>query len=338
MIAIQYSADIEVFRFLVEANPNITLKRDDGRLPLRRALEFRCNHPGIIDLLCTSEESVMETDKIGRNALHLGLEWITVVPQMIKTLLKEAPQASRVHSPCTGTPLQMAYQRYARSVRNVEYHGISPNQSSLQDMEDWWNVTCAILKAATFVSTIDKRALTKDGRWSILHSALITNAPTQVLKTILQRHVTEVNLPNQDGRCPLMLAATLNKNDKVKECVLNMLLDADAAGPASLPDNGGRYALSVAAENNGISTSVRYRIVCAYPEALRVVDPIHSLYPFLVAALPREETISNRMMDPTTISNLQTTCIYELLMAAPEVLSFCGKLVDAIPPQKTTLV
>mmetsp|Transcript_20426 Transcript_20426/g.31524 ORF Transcript_20426/g.31524 Transcript_20426/m.31524 type:complete len:558 (-) Transcript_20426:122-1795(-) len=321
MMAIQYSASIEVFRCLVQANPSVTLKRDEcGRLPLRRALEFRCDKAGIIDLLCTSKESVMETDKIGRNALHLALEWITVNPLIIKTLLKQAPQASHVHSPCTGTPLNMAYQRYARSIRNVEYHGPSASRASVRDMEDWWDVACSILRASTSHRDDDKRAFTKMGEWSILHAALATESPIQVFRTIMKYHVGEVNLPNQDGQYPLMLAATMQKDNKTKEAILNLLLKEDCTRACEQPDKNGRYTLSVVAESNGISTDVLYRIIYGHPDALRIVDPIHKMYPFLVAALPRKE--SENKADAAAAGVMQTSCIYDLLVAGPDVLSF----------------
>mmetsp|Transcript_18492 Transcript_18492/g.26106 ORF Transcript_18492/g.26106 Transcript_18492/m.26106 type:complete len:560 (-) Transcript_18492:11-1690(-) len=322
MMAIQYNATIEVFRCLVQANPAVTLKRDEcGRLPLRRALEFRCDNPGIIDLLCTSKESVMETDKIGRNALHLALEWITINPLIIKTLLKQAPQASRIHSPCTGTPLQRAYQRYSRAIRNVEYHGPSASRESIRDMEDWWDVACAILRAATSHKDDDKRAFTKEGEWSILHAAIATNSPIQVFKTIMKYNFGEVNFPNQDDQYPLMLAAMMKKKDnKTKEAILNLLLDADCSQACEAPDKDGRYALSMAAESNGISTNVLYRILFGNPTALRIVDPVHKMYPFLIAALPRK-TPENKA-DIASACVMQTNCIYELLVAGPDVLSF----------------
>mmetsp|Transcript_1184 Transcript_1184/g.1431 ORF Transcript_1184/g.1431 Transcript_1184/m.1431 type:complete len:197 (-) Transcript_1184:122-712(-) len=187
-------------------------------------------------------------------------------------------------------------------------------------MEDWWDVACSILRASTSHRDDDKRAFTKMGEWSILHAALATESPIQVFRTIMKYHVGEVNLPNQDGQYPLMLAATMQKDNKTKEAILNLLLKEDCTRACEQPDKNGRYTLSVVAESNGISTDVLYRIIYGHPDALRIVDPIHKMYPFLVAALPRKE--SENKADAAAAGVMQTSCIYDLLVAGPDVLSF----------------
>jgi ankyrin repeat protein len=305
--ALRENAPVSTVKLLVETNPSVTFVRDEEKkFPLRRALERRIDHPDVIRLLCTSPEAVQDIDAFGLNCLTLVLDqWVvtpsSVNPAIIKILLEMAPDAaaekrSRIN------PVKLCYRQFEQAVRNWE-HFVESRQGRVVEtaadlVERWWKVLMMILEAATIEAV-----------WSPLGTVLQTDAPPIVVKRLLKDRPVCTRLVDSEGRYPLHLACM--KLWKAKETILNMILAVDPSVAAFI-DCDGRCPLNLACDCGGVSSLFFVSLIRAYPAALKVMDPKFQLYPFLVAAACSSEKDGDE----------RTAASFELLVAAPDLLSF----------------
>jgi hypothetical protein len=100
-----------------------------------------------------------------------------------------------------------------------------------------------------------------------------------------------------------------------------------AASEPCAPDE--RSVLSIAAESKSVSPEVLKELILSRPACLRHKDPVLRLYPFQVAALPKPRSITCpkfrriRLQWDEPIQQeelLQLTAIFELMVAAPDLL------------------
>lgn len=276
----------------MEANPQVTRMRDENeRLPLRCALANKCRDSKLVELLCTSDEAVLDSDRIHRNSLHLSLER-NVNPCIVETLLRRAPAAARAFG---GSALQRCYNKYVQTqLKDCQFE---------REEDKSWTVLSMVLRAHEHDSP----------SYSMLHAALATNAPIQVIQRILVESPEQVRQTNIQGRYPLAIACEMSADVETKDEIINLILDADDFDIAMIEDEQGRSVLSVVAEHGGVSTRVIRRIIHANPSAVASLDPSYNLYPFMIAALPKQTR--SRVDDCIEIG-----AILELLWASPDLL------------------
>jgi len=279
----------------------VTHIRDDvGRLPLQCALENKCRDSKLVKLLCTSEQAVLDSDRINRNSLHLALER-NVNPCIVETLLHRAPQAARAFH---ASALQTCYHHYvqARDERRVE---------------KCWNVLTMVLRAYDYESL----------NYCKLHVALATNAPVKVIQRILDESPQQVRQPNAEGRYPLAIACEMNTNVDTKDGIIHLILNLDESVALMADSNNGQSVLSIVAKHGGVSACAIYRLICVNPQAVTRLDSRLGLYPFMIAAMSRDNEEDKRgvsRFEETTTddssANIQIGAIYELLLAAPHLI------------------
>jgi hypothetical protein len=188
VLAIREELPLAVLELFVQTNPSITKILDqDGKYPLRRAIEKNLATAQIVRLLCTSSETVVVESK-GKNSLLVYLEHSND-PSVVQILLQAAPLAAcSVH-------LQLVYAQYHES----RHH-------------HWWLVLLRILQAANAPDFP-------------LRAAIATHAPVPVVERILKDFPETPLEPNEQGMYPLHLACRMQQCN-VKGQVVSMILQA----------------------------------------------------------------------------------------------------------------
>lgn len=276
--------------------------RDDlKRLPLRCALENKCRDSKLVELLCTSQDAVLDCDIHGRSSLHLALER-NVNPYIVETLLEYAPQAACAFE---ASAVQTCFTRYIQALRQ--------RGTTTRHVDKCWKVLSMVLRAYDYKSL--------DNEYSMLHAALATNAPIEVIQRVLHENPQDVTRPNVNGRYPLAVACELKTSVQEKDGIIHLILNANDSSVATMVDNE-QSILSLLARHGGVSSSVIYRIICANPLALRQLDPQHNLYPFMIGALRKDGGVQDEDDDGGGADDdiVQFGAIYELLSAAPELV------------------
>jgi hypothetical protein len=146
--------------------------------------------------------------------------------------------------------------------------------------------------------------------YSMLHAALDTNAPMQVIQRILIESPEQTRQMNTRGRYPLQVACELSANVETKDEIINLILDTDPR-VALMQNESGQSILSIVAEFGGVSTPVIHRIIRLNPSAVTRLDPKHNLYPFMSAP------VSKQVARP---DNCIVGAIFALLSASPNLI------------------
>jgi ankyrin repeat protein len=293
VVALQHNAPLPVYQLLVQANPEITKVKDDfGRYPLRCALEHRCSNPQVIRLLCSSPETVLEVDTIGRTPLHMTLDRPQLFPDICDILLDVAPQAACLRTRYSELPIQTCYRRYSHALTALEYRPTAT--ASSRDVSAWWHVLIQVLRASS--------------QESLLHTALVTEAPLHVLTKLLHEHPSQIQTLDRYGQSALVVACRYSETHVNKSAIVQLLLNAPPSAEA----------LSWAAATGGVDSRVMYQLVCAYPRAL--VSTHHDgMYPCLLAATV-QPTVHTKEEERHAD---QLSVIHTLVVAAPELIRAC---------------
>ena len=337
--AIQGGLDVETIRLLVEANPD-SLKVADGSCPpLRKALEYQ-TPPAVIDILANNAEDVEAADSMGRTSLHLALTWSAYNFAVVEILLRKAPHVAALPNKQGVTPLCMAYQHYSRTVRGAE----DIRRNDLSDKaKQAWRTALLLLRAATSGSVkgnnvrglgeTDDRNRIDDGEWKVLHEMLKTDVPISLVRTALVMRPEEVLESDASGS--MALSRAICGPASCKSRIVELLIDANASAArvADISDKC-RYPLAQAAlRGNTIKGNTLTKLMKCFPGALIVRDQATGLYPFQMAALPKENAGSNEDNKPGSACDLYVQCgwdndenilqvnvIFHLVRAAPNLL------------------
>ena len=322
----------QLYKLLTETDPSISQKKDSqGRYPLQRALEQRCSDANIIRLLCTTPQTVTEGYKYGINALLLSLNQSPVNPDIIRTILQQAPETARATDRYKfRIPLDLCYERYIWATHTMEHDqqynrrgGISSTES-VDEVERWWAVLVMILELVTATTGHDEGWCER----SILRAALRTGAPSRVVQTILQKYPLQMYKKDSFGRYPLHLSCMnvdTKKRHDGKDDVLNLILRSHPDA-AKVRDDDGRFALNLLTETGGVSPALMNRLIRANPAAVGEIDRKYNLYPFLVvAAQDCGEGGSSKFRDAEKCFERATvSVIYALIRTRPDLLRSCS--------------
>jgi hypothetical protein len=324
-VAIRFNADVEVIRCMVEAYPPCTLTRDRGNgLPLRRAIENQ-SPVEMLACLCTSPEVVLDADAYVHNtALHGALECGTAREATVELLVRSAPEIALTRSKSGQTPLNLASQRWQR----VRSH----RRRDEGHLRHLWRMVQCLMRAAFYGKFQDDQLGAPT-----LHAALSLQIPLDVVLYAMEACKDETRVKDPQGRYALQLAVenrppldypmsltmveTYLQQKEVK--ILKVLEQCPEV--ASLPNNDGRTALSLAAGATSVSERVLQELWKVDPSALRKLDVFFRLYPFQVAALakaPLPMITSERAADQwrETEDLLHLSSTYTLLRQAPDLI------------------
>ena len=308
-MAIRRNAPIEVIRCLVDANPSATTTRDRGDgLPLRRAIESQASLE-VLQCLCTSKLIVLDVDRHVQNtALHGSLECGTARASTVQLLTRVAPEVALIQNRYGETPLSLACQRYMK----IRGHGRDSTS-----VDQLWNIVVLLLRAAYY----DFPTATCDGYHDpheslVLHAALCMGMPHEIILKAIQSFPEQAAMPGKDGLYPLLIVIKSMKINNQREILLRILdLYPDAA---LAPDQNGRTALSLLAEADTFDVDVFRRLWKANPDAGKQIDPVHGIFPFQVAALPK--TMDDSKTKEKAAERNQLSAIFELLSTEPSIL------------------
>jgi hypothetical protein len=169
----------------------------------------------------------------------------------------------------------------------------------------------ALLLRAAHYGTVQDTSETAAGEIRLLCAACSVRCPQEYFLHILSQHELQVRQFDDRNLLPLHYAVRNASVDSqpYSQFVLESLLERYPAA-ASFPDNEGRLPLHVALMDSMLTWHKGgiQKLVYAYPAALRVMDPLHKLFPFLISAVHAIKSMLH----------LSTT--FELLRAAPDVI------------------
>jgi len=372
MVAIRHNVPPEIIRLLIDAKPNIVHTMDQhGILPLWHAIEKRSS-ASTIDLLCPTLDIAIARNRVGRTALHYALTHSG--PQnfaMLDTLMKRCSSSSPIRdianlsSNSGETPLGMAYDRYIQTLRdgsNVNVKDLSV--LSARSMMAWKTVLLLLKASYRYYyhqnysrtsnnsnnnhkcSEDDSNENTDDDKFQVLHAALSTDAPIEIIQTALALYPKSAQQTDQYSDVfPLSLAISGPLTNKAN--IVHLVLDAYPPAIYT-PDQKGNYPLFYAAAASARcsiisstssltpTTAVHGKLLNdifkSYPDALTFCEKETKLYPFMLAALPppaqapRTISSANKRLRQHKVSQAeydlrQTDAIYNLLRNGPNVLN-----------------
>lgn len=289
------SFSLQTCRLLVQANPKVTHIRDEnGRLPLRCALANKIRDSKLVELLCTSAEAVLDSDRIDRNALHLSLER-NVNPCIVEMLLQTAPSSARAFG---GSALQRCYNKFVQA-------GLKDYQGTVAEVEKCWTVLEMVLRAHEHESVV----------YSSLHAALASNAPVQVIGRILVESPEDIRLVDIQGKYPLEVACEMDADVETKDEIISLILETNGRLETStkISNERERSIVSIVAEHGGVSAPVIQKLIRLNPFSVSRLDSRHKLYPFMIAALRQQNQSKVK-------ERIHVGAIFELLLASPDLI------------------
>jgi ankyrin repeat protein len=314
-LAIRRNAGVEIIRCLVTASPHSTHTRDRGDgLPLRRAIEMQCSIE-ILECLCTSKLTVLDADKnIHNTALHGSLECGTAKEDIVRLLIRVAPEVAVARNTVRQTPLSLASQRFL---------GLRWNRRSQASVDQLWNIVVILMRAAYYGVPPDDDSL----ETPTLHAAIGLSQSLEIVTAAFDFYPEQASMRDKHGHYPLWLAIQYSPSSHRRDVILRALGLFPTA--AQIPDPNGRFVLTLAAEQ-GVDGDILHQLWQAHPDAGKQLDPLHRLFPFQVAALPNAPNFSDltlRYPNPTTkLQNdlNQLSAIFELLLSDPSLLLSAG--------------
>jgi hypothetical protein len=146
----------------------------------------------------------------------------------------------------------------------------------------------------------------------LVNAVCTIKCPRDYVSRVLDTHSDELSLPDGQGLLPLHYAVTNAQEGSHTEFLLETLLPYyKEAASIPIPTHLNALPLHVLITNQSMTWNKGgvQHLVYAYPDALRIPDPRDGLVPFLASAAH------------ATKSRLHLFTTYELLLAAPDVLS-----------------
>jgi hypothetical protein len=146
----------------------------------------------------------------------------------------------------------------------------------------------------------------------LVNAMCTVKCPRAYISRVLNTHSDELSLPDGQGLLPLHYAVTNAQEGSLTEFLLETLLEYyKEAASIPIPTHLNALPLHVSITDQSMTWNKGgvQHLVYAYPNALRIPDPRNGLVPFLASAAH------------ATQSRLHLSTTYELLLAAPDVLS-----------------
>lgn len=163
----------------------------------------------------------------------------------------------------------------------------------------------------------------------LLHAACSVRCPRDYFALVLEENRAQIAQPDAAGLYPLHYAVKNATADSqaYTQFVIESLLEVYPQA-AEVEDTHGRLPLHVAVADTCSTwhkSGVR-ELTFANPNALRAIDPANGLVPFLTAAVSANK------------SRLHLSTVYELLLAAPEMVHPRKRPVVTRPPTPSFLI
>lgn len=349
---------LEALQLLLSAEPEAALVRNEaGQTPLFIAIAVGSSIDALRILLQTKPEAVHIRDDQGSspiglawNMLLLGKDYEgridessmrTAVQQRNAKLAED--DAAALGTASTSTRAAAAREEQRRGRANRLALALARKSSSLTGDVRSWMAKIDLLLRASFHGTVSD-PLPRRVQWRAVHAACAGGAvPPDVLSFALQILPGEVEVRNERGDLPVHVCARASPYEANRlpqlgsgRC-LEMVLKLYPRGACRV-DRKGSLPLHIALRCEKAWRSGVQSLVKAFPESVRMREPMSMMFPFMIAAVGNEASNEQRRMrgvrgmerfavENDAVSETRgkaetatVDTIYNLLQSAPELL------------------
>ena len=287
-----------------------SIQDKSGKTPLHVAC-WNGTSENIRLLLRANKDAASIPDNRGRTPLHHACYSVSLpCADTIRSLIEADPRVPVIPDHTGKTPLSLLCERHSSKLKAaVAGGGPDVFQTVLQP---FWEQLRALLSIVA-----DRRVVKGDGH--LLHIVTsIPGCPQILFDLALKLHPEQVR-QKVYGSLPLHYAAESptshqdigHSNDYIVNSLLHIFPEA-----SRVPDASGCLPLHLAIRSGKSFQSVVKGLFQSYPDAIRIRDGDHFLFPSLLAALPNLRHDDHHDKSRTHIEN-----ILELLRLDPSVVA-----------------
>ena len=322
------------------------IQNQDGNTPLHLAILFGASASMIQIMLATGTKAACIKNNSGLTPLALALAHGTPIATL-RLILKACPEAVHVRDNNETSTIQFAWDlmiagakveenvtdssfqehnQTDQSASNINTLALCARSSGLVGDSRLWMGKIDLLLRAAFHGVAENRSIPNKRKWRAVHAACNGGTcPFDVLAFSLQILPGETKVFNEDGNLPLHIAASAPPYETTVPPELapgrpiHLLLNRSPEGAMKVNEKG-RLPLHLALESGKTLENGVDALVEAFPESVRMRDPVTLLYPFQMAAVKRKglvDTTENSGEVDLAITN----AIFILLLEAPELVT-----------------
>ncbi len=304
----------------------------DGMTALKTVMDGDASTDVIQLLIDGNPESLTKVDELGYLRIQSAISSKNV--DLIKLLCANSP----LDVVASLDTFDVACEEIIKMIETPHLRVYSYNDgiTSIQDrFKPLWEVLIMILRVSVYKTRSE--ALPNKGTSRILHDLVQTECPRRILRFCIHIYPNQVKEMDEVTKQLPIALLLLGPSSSSKEAV-NLLLDIYPEA-AEILDSTGRCLLSLAAENCLLEVDLIEKIYILCPRMLVQPDPTTKLYPFMLAAVPkqlktekeRSQKRNRRSMNlqrhPSNLHDIerrnsltQINMILELLLASPALV------------------
>jgi len=326
------------------------IQNQDGNTPLHLAILCSASPDMLQIMLATGSRAACIKNNAGLTPLALALAHGTSIATL-RLILKACPEAVHVRDNMNTSTIQFAwnlmiagakaeeekdgtdtqhqeYNQTDRSASNINTLALCARSSSLVGDSRLWMGKIDLLLRAAFHGVAENQGIPRKRRWRAVHAACNGGTcPFDVLAFSLQILPNEIRVRNEDGNLPLHIAASAPPYESTIPAELapgrpiHLLLSRSPQGAMQV-NRKGRLPIHLALESGKALDNGVDALVDAFPESVRMRDPVTLLYPFQMAAVKRDDAVDESDRKASKEVDLAiTNAIFILLLEAPELVT-----------------
>ena len=337
----------EALYAVINAGPSDAafIQNQDGNTPLHLAILFGASTGMIQIMLATGTKAACIKNNAGLTPLALALVHGTPIATL-RLILKACPEAVHVRDNNETSTIQFAWDlmiagakveenvtdssfqehnQTDQSASNINTLALCARSSGLVGDSRLWMGKIDLLLRAAFHGVAENRSIPNKRKWRAVHAACNGGTcPFDVLAFSLQILPGETKVFNEDGNLPLHIAASAPPYETTVPPELapgrpiHLLLNRSPEGAMKV-NKKGRLPLHLALESGKTLENGVDALVEAFPESVRMRDPVTLLYPFQMAAVKRVDTTDTKNSGEVDLAI--TNAIFILLLEAPELVT-----------------
>ena len=337
----------EALYAVINAGPSDAafIQNQDGNTPLHLAILFGASAGMIQIMLATGTKAACIKNNSGLTPLALALAHGTPIATL-RLILKACPEAVHVRDNDERSTIQFAWDlmiagakveeivtessfqghnQTDQSASNINTLALCARSSGLVGDSRLWMGKIDLLLRAAFHGVAENRSIPNKRKWRAVHAACNGGTcPFDVLAFSLQILPGETKVFNEDGNLPLHIAASAPPYETTVPPELapgrpiHLLLNRSPEGAMKV-NKKGRLPLHLALESGKTLENGVDALVEAFPESVRMRDPVTLLYPFQMAAAKRKGLVDTTNSGEVDLAI--TNAIFILLLEAPELVT-----------------
>ena len=331
----------EVLYTVINTGPSDAafIQNQDGNTPLHLAILFGASAGMIQIMLATGTKAACIKNNAGLTPLALALAYGTPIATL-RLILKACPEAVDVRDNNETSTIQFAWDlmiagakveesvtessfqehnQTDQSASNINTLALCARSSGLVGDSRLWMGKIDLLLRAAFHGVAENRSIPNKRKWRAVHAACNGGTcPFDVLAFSLQILPGETKVFNEAGSLPLHIASSAPPYETTVPPELapgrpiHLLLNRSPEGAMKV-NKKGRLPLHLALESGKTLDNGVEALVEAFPESVRMRDPVTLLYPFQMAAVKRNNS--------DEVDLAITNAMFILLLEAPELVT-----------------